>query len=102
MSTGKPEDLRETARWEASKRGVAFHEVVEQIEERRRRWVPFLVTVVCTVLIASGFTVVYVGRTVQQMCGLIGLLSDENPPPQTERGKAQVREAQKLGKQFRC
>lgn len=65
-------------------------------------WAWFIVVGVVTVLIASGFTVVYVGRTVQQMCGLIELLADANPPPQTERGKAQVREAQKLSKKFHC
>ncbi len=69
---------------------------------KRPPWVPFVVVAVVTVLIASGFTVVYVGRTVQQMCGLINLLADTSPPPQTERGKAQVREAQALGRKFHC
>jgi hypothetical protein len=54
------------------------------------------------ILVAAGFTVTYVTRTVHQLCGIIQLQAAENPPPTTERGKALLREAKKLSHQFHC
>ncbi len=63
-------------------------------------WLVFVATV--AVLLAAGFTVVYVSRTVQQLCGIIGLQADADPPPQTERGRALLHEAQRLEREYHC
>lgn len=63
-------------------------------------WLIFVA--VTAVLIAAGFSVVYTNRAVRQLCGIIHLQADASPPPQTERGKALLAEAQRLEREYHC
>lgn len=80
-NSDEPDDVRE-------KRAVGFG------------WLAFIA--VMAVLISSTFAVVYTTRTIQQLCGLIRLQADDNPPPTTERGRTLLREAKKLERKYDC
>jgi hypothetical protein len=71
-------------------------------DPRRPGWAWLIAVSVAAVLIASGVSIVYTNRALQQMCGLVNLLADDNPPPSTARGADLLREAQKLQREYRC
>ena len=71
-------------------------------EKRHPGW-PWLVAVaVAAVLIAAGFSVVYTNRAVHQLCGVLSLLADDNPPPSTARGADLLRESKRLQREYGC
>jgi len=69
---------------------------------RSPNWGWLIFVAVAAVLIASGVSITYTNRTAQQLCGLIRLQADTDPPPSTDRGRAFLAEAQKLKREYNC
>lgn len=61
-----------------------------------------MVVAVAAVLIAAGFTVVYVTSALSKMCTIIELQASDDPPPTTDRGFTIQREAKKLAREYNC
>jgi hypothetical protein len=70
--------------------------------KRHPGWAWLIGVSVAAVIIASSFAVIYTNRAVHQMCGIVDLLADNNPPPATARGADLLREAQRLQREYGC
>jgi hypothetical protein len=70
--------------------------------KRHPGWAWLVTVAVTAVLIASGFSVVYTNRAVHQLCGVLLLLADDNPPPTTARGADLLHEAKRLRREYGC
>lgn len=69
---------------------------------RKPGWAWLIFVAVVAVLVATGTSVVYTNRAVHQLCGVLSLLADNNPPPSTDRGAQLLREAQRLQSEYHC
>lgn len=69
---------------------------------RRPGWAWLIFVSVVAVLVAVGASVYYTDRALKQMCGLVALLANDQPPPTTDRGQDLLREAQKLQREYHC
>lgn len=71
-----------------------------------RRIAYLLAMLVVVGLLSSGLVlwaaVRYTDRMVGQMCGLMNVLSDNDPPPTTERGRTVAAEIDRLRHAYHC